>query len=1283
MKQLFLILIIISPFFSFSQNIGDTLSIKFSDAKISQKSPCNCESKYQKIIVEGVPNKAVLIVKNKDGVEVSNNATIDSKISFEKGKWFMDLNEEVIEELSPNAKNPKFTIADKNSKFEVTVIYDNLCVDCSASDNKQNKARVASINPYYDAFAISNRANFLEVSELLKSYGTLENLSENPFFNTELKNEILDEKLIFKVYEILQSDSSELIGSYLSKDFFRESYVPLLPVKVRDLPYDMDVLELLDSLFLEDRTNSMFDSLSHKKDSINSLCTNKQYEELLQFIKSEESVFNEFLFQRTVKSIEGDKEKSDSLYNEYFQNRFNLFLDTIKNQINQKEPVDQTKIEEAFNNFFDSSNEQKRFLEQLFSQERIEIYIDSLSKYPGVKNFLDKKNEAYNKESLWLLNEGFRNESLDKNEIKAIISNLDDLKDKIDLADPSSQKDKTLQKLKGYYQLNHWKDLIDPFARENNELENLCENEIIKEYLEYSFDRKEQQQIKVLADEIGKRINYFNNTFRETRLIAEETSVTAHAKIKDVLSLGKSVPGTSVTTFSDELSQFLIERAKQELNVAFFQRLSKYFEKTPEIQVLFPKTTDVLMNLLAHDYTNMISSLRNSFKEDLEGLFFKVDDVFKLPKYSELIKDFPEIILMLKSIQVVAELDDERHPSDIISDLVKIPEWNDSTFTKNFSPALLNFRTGLQSSEIFSNSLKYEKDSVFLIKISEKESIVQVDSALVRLDTTTNVVIEVIRKLDTTRTWVTRQHLNLLIQDTSIFNNYLALLYEKMRVANLLIAKRKNVINNEEDVLEDWFVLRNTILTENSYFNTASKINSSKITVPVTTEKDSIVTELSMITSGSKLKKNSIIYQVDSLHLVLKEEQNSAFLFRDYLVEFVEIVEKVERTIRAKRSKQDTTKTEKEKTYEFVGASIDAIEYAFNVSHLFQDDLRADKYLKIARNGNDMYFNIIQNEYAAAVNNLATILSDLSGHLAEDMVTPRVIKGSDSPLQIDLIKNQKDQNATKDEKFAYRKSLAEARRMKREETLRIKDLRKFSKFTSKVLKYGTFMANIVKSDSAEEIQAAIKSAAMPVGSYSIKRESRWDVSINAYLGAGYSREFINSEDLDIINDELKSGALNLDDPDLPALDDESRSFGVWAPVGIAGSYGIGRNKGGGSLSVFISLIDLGAIVDFRLQNQVGDSVMISAMDSVHRSVSVDKLPEITLENIFAPGAYLVYGIPSIPISVGAGIQQGPNLRRIDISENGEVFSTVKASAWRWNFFIAVDIPIVTLFNRPK
>lgn len=195
------------------------------------------------------------------------------------------------------------------------------------------------------------------------------------------------------------------------------------------------------------------------------------------------------------------------------------------------------------------------------------------------------------------------------------------------------------------------------------------------------------------------------------------------------------------------------------------------------------------------------------------------------------------------------------------------------------------------------------------------------------------------------------------------------------------------------------------------------------------------------------------------------------------------------------------------------------------------------------------------------------------------------------------------------------------------------------------LKYGTFMANLLEAESPESVQAIIEAAALPPGSYSVKRYSRFNVSLNAYLGVFGGREQIEGEQ--------RSGKLN--------------NLALTAPVGIYAGWGLAGNRANDnkftkpwSLGLFVPLIDVGTLASFRLDDQ-----------------TVDVLPTITLGQIFAPGLFAELGIAGTPLSLGVGGQVGPRLRKFeaDLVDLGETY-------FRWGASLKVDIPIFTLAHRP-
>ncbi len=193
-------------------------------------------------------------------------------------------------------------------------------------------------------------------------------------------------------------------------------------------------------------------------------------------------------------------------------------------------------------------------------------------------------------------------------------------------------------------------------------------------------------------------------------------------------------------------------------------------------------------------------------------------------------------------------------------------------------------------------------------------------------------------------------------------------------------------------------------------------------------------------------------------------------------------------------------------------------------------------------------------------------------------------------------------------------------------------------FKEFIVKYGSFAANVVQAKNSDDVQKAIEAIALPVGSASIKKNTEWNIALNAYLGGFYGNEYLS---------EKKTG-------------NWKPISGVYAPVGVTLSRGLGKNKG--SLSLLVSVIDIGAVASFRFTD-----------------TSTEKLPKLTLQNIFAPGFGLVYGVPKWPISIGYSYQFGPVLREINATD--KVVSDKPNK--RWQFFLGVDIPLINFYTKSR
>ncbi|CAA6801550.1 MAG: Unknown protein [uncultured Aureispira sp.] len=184
-----------------------------------------------------------------------------------------------------------------------------------------------------------------------------------------------------------------------------------------------------------------------------------------------------------------------------------------------------------------------------------------------------------------------------------------------------------------------------------------------------------------------------------------------------------------------------------------------------------------------------------------------------------------------------------------------------------------------------------------------------------------------------------------------------------------------------------------------------------------------------------------------------------------------------------------------------------------------------------------------------------------------------------------------------------------------------------------MLKYGTFIATAVKAKTAEDVSDVIAAFALPPGGSAIKKYSKFSIAINAYVGLSAGQEILT---------------------DIGA----NPYYAVTTPIGVTFNWGF---KNFGSIGILASVLDIGALTAFRFQDD-----------------NVSELPDLKFENVLAPGGYLVYGVPKYPIAIGFGAQLGPNLRTVT---NGTLVT--QTSGWRWGAFIAVDIPIVSVYTTNK
>lgn len=303
-------------------------------------------------------------------------------------------------------------------------------------------------------------------------------------------------------------------------------------------------------------------------------------------------------------------------------------------------------------------------------------------------------------------------------------------------------------------------------------------------------------------------------------------------------------------------------------------------------------------------------------------------------------------------------------------------------------------------------------------------------------------------------------------------------------------------------------------------------------------------------------------------------------------------------------------------------------------------------YFDIAYEVTDLGTAINRKRYSEAINHALVIYSKVVKDPQQVLIVAagENVKGKSKPKQVarkpeEAAKNDPQQDVAS---FVYN-----------DETLRNSLNERVVAAMAALANYGAFMSQMVAAANSKEIAEAIESAAMPTGSARVKRETKLNVAVNAYSGLFIGREVIRGYELDEKNSELNT-------------------FGVTAPIGISVSKGhrilpfplseIWKTKNAGwSSTWFLSLIDIGAITAFRFKND-----------------STEQIPTVQLKDIFSPGIFYSLGIPNTPVSINAGMQVGPNLRKV--KGTNEYSDRLY---FRYSVSVCVDIPLLNLHSRSR
>lgn len=328
-----------------------------------------------------------------------------------------------------------------------------------------------------------------------------------------------------------------------------------------------------------------------------------------------------------------------------------------------------------------------------------------------------------------------------------------------------------------------------------------------------------------------------------------------------------------------------------------------------------------------------------------------------------------------------------------------------------------------------------------------------------------------------------------------------------------------------------------------------------------------------------------------------------------------------------------------EKYYTIISSSLDLMRKAVKIKKLphFPElninlEVESKRYFDMAQTTADAAIGVNRRNYASVIVSVLDLFNKASEiYQKEDVDLINLQVAVDRQKGIVYSPNGKDDKGAKEKLEKAKTSMNE-----------YIDKHYKSKYDV-FFKYGTFMATVAQAKNSEQVEEAIEAFALPTGSARIKRETPFNVALNAYCGLFYGGENIKG-----LDNGYKS------------------TYGITAPIGISISMGnqhfVPFCKGGHwSHTLFLSIVDIGAVTAFRFKDDTTESV-----------------PTIELEDIISPGLFYSFGIPKSPLSVNLGYQIGPLLRKVTSTDN-----TYQNSYSRISIAFVVDIPLLNFYTKSK
>jgi hypothetical protein len=205
-----------------------------------------------------------------------------------------------------------------------------------------------------------------------------------------------------------------------------------------------------------------------------------------------------------------------------------------------------------------------------------------------------------------------------------------------------------------------------------------------------------------------------------------------------------------------------------------------------------------------------------------------------------------------------------------------------------------------------------------------------------------------------------------------------------------------------------------------------------------------------------------------------------------------------------------------------------------------------------------------------------------------------------------------------------------------------------------VRSFAAFIEGLASAQNADQMKGVISDIILPPGGFMTNRTSKFSISITAHPGV-----YAGAESLDPQGDSLAAGQ-----PRWGSV------VGFTAPLGVEFCFGSLGKSHKSSLGLFASLVDLGAVVSYRLTQKKDE---------------YDGLPDdISLKQVFSPGLSLNIGFKNSPLTLGIGWQYTPELRKITVpADQGQPVSEIKTNTHRLFLRLSWAIPLIHIYHQQE